>query len=107
MCPLPGSPGCGEASWGSGQASFPAGSVRGTPVVSGSCGEPSPAPWISRALGASLMGAQTPKVAEKETSEGPGAPWHMKMSAPCLGRMFRPQRTPRKRCQRDPEPCNA
>lgn len=35
--------------------------------VSRSCGEPSPVPWISWAPGASLMGAQTLKVAEEET----------------------------------------
>lgn len=50
------------------------GSARGMPAVSESCMEPSPVPWVSRAVGASLMGAQTPKMAEEETPEGPGAP---------------------------------
>lgn len=44
-------------------------------------------------------------MAEEETLEGPGAPRHMEMCALLLGRMLRPQKTLRKRHQRDPEPC--
>ena len=54
---------------------LPAGSAsaRGTLAVSESCGETSPVPRLSQALGASPMDAQPLKEAEGETSEGPGA----------------------------------
>lgn len=45
-------------------------SARATLVVRESCGEPSPVPWLSRALGPSLMEPQTSKEAEEESSEG-------------------------------------
>lgn len=72
------------------RVSLPAGSARGTLGVCESCGEPSPAPWVSRAPAASLRGAQTMTVAEEETSEGPQALQPPETRTLHPGRMLRP-----------------
>lgn len=59
----------GKDRGGIGWASFPAGSASAMVALgdSKSCGEPSPVPCHCRALRASLVDAQTPEEAKKET----------------------------------------
>lgn len=88
MCPTaPGAPGSGELWWGSGGRPSLRG-VRGAPVVGESRGSLPSQPGSA--------GLWEPP--EEEMSEGSRSP-----GCPTLGKDARPQRTPRKRRQRDPK----